>query len=918
MNIPIVILETSSIHFSFVEWGRQPLFHNYAKIHNYVSLNLGTDYANLLSKPKILSKEPRDYRILWETSNIGENPKPYTQLEKDERQKYKQILDQKFAGYNDFLAQLKLKPESEKWAQLIANALIYPTEDFIFCGNDNVVIGGWSLKAVKTSIIAPMEKEPGLFDKLEQKESNSITNSETFNILDQTDEKNSVDSNQINANDGSSKDIDKSDDTQQSYNDDQSQAQLNTDENKIEIEKSDNTPVDARNPTAKTTSDKNIFDQGDGSQDSNEIQNTQTDKDTSSHKKHEPNNEDNRNRPSFFKSVLSGFNWFRILLFLLFLLLLVMFFRTCVSSESVTNFPNEPGIIIPIEIDDIIYDQDSIRQIVKDRLNIVLKGEKRDIKEFSDAFKEIYSSDEYSILYYDTITTRIQIKVPSNMLDSVKNELPTKLPEYDMIIWHESIFRTNVIPSDPAFSVPTSKWHYEAIKAYGAWNETTGNDSIVIAIIDGGFDLNHPEIKGNFINPYNVVNRSNNVFTNPKNTHGSHVAGLSIGAMNNNAGACGVAPKCRYIPIQVSQSNDIITTSAVIDAVLYAIRQGADVINLSLGQATNPTVAFFPPYVQLDIIQNSFKEEEVLWDQIFAMAEENGTTIVMAAGNQNLMVGFDPMQRNPLGIKVNATDQRNIKAIFSNYGPYSTISAPGVGIFSSIPGNKYENMDGTSMSSPIVAGAVGLMKSMRPDISSKEIIHIIQSTGIHVNAGEKVMGNLIQLDKVMDVITGKTKMPDEDKENCSIINEEIERLEREIKRLKDLCPEYGAIQDSMKMPKQINDLSFMKGRWKSTTDIVNNINEKVVIYFDFDGSNMGVITLVEPNNTQCTAKLDISSQSNIVTLFQNDLAKCNPPPKEYQPYVFDCKADQNGTAVCIAQNRLVKPNRYEFNLIKIR
>jgi hypothetical protein len=290
----------------------------------------------------------------------------------------------------------------------------------------------------------------------------------------------------------------------------------------------------------------------------------------------------------------------------------------------------------------------------------------------------------------------------------------------------------------------------------------------------------------------------------------------------------------------------------------------------------------------------------------------------MAAGNQNLMVGFDPMQRNPLGIKVNATDQRNIKAIFSNYGPYSTISAPGVSIFSSVPGNKYEYMDGTSMASPIVAGAVGLIKSIRPDISSKEIIQIIQSTGIPVNAGGKQMGNLIQLDKVMDVITRKTTLPEKENENCSNINEEIERLEHEIKRLKALCPEYGAIQDTMKMPKLINDLSFMKGRWKSTTDIVNNSNEKVVIYFDFDGTNIGLITLVELNGTQCNAGLEISALSNTVNLFQNEFAKCNPPPKEYQSYVFDCKADQNGTAICIAQNRLVKPNRYEFNLIKIR
>jgi hypothetical protein len=94
------------------------------------------------------------------------------------------------------------------------------------------------------------------------------------------------------------------------------------------------------------------------------------------------------------------------------------------------------------------------------------------------------------------------------------------------------------------------------------------------------------------------------------------------------------------------------------------------------------------------------------------------------------------------------------KAEFSNYGSYSTVSAPGVGIYSSVGKDGYQTMDGTSMAAPIVTGAVALMKSINDSITTKQIICILQSTGIETQGN---IGKLIQLDKALAVVkSGET------------------------------------------------------------------------------------------------------------------------------------------------------------------
>jgi subtilisin family serine protease len=115
------------------------------------------------------------------------------------------------------------------------------------------------------------------------------------------------------------------------------------------------------------------------------------------------------------------------------------------------------------------------------------------------------------------------------------------------------------------------------------------------------------------------------------------------------------------------------------------------------------------------------------------MAEQKNTLIVLAGGNENLLIGLDPMQRSDQVLKVVAVDQSLKKASFSNYckncsSKNTFISAPGVDIYSSVPGNGYKSLQGTSMAAPIVTGAVALMKSIKPEMKNKEILKILRQT----------------------------------------------------------------------------------------------------------------------------------------------------------------------------------------------
>lgn len=410
--------------------------------------------------------------------------------------------------------------------------------------------------------------------------------------------------------------------------------------------------------------------------------------------------------------------------------------------------PPTQGKLPPVDRSQIIR-QPGQPVIMGNRLNILMENNGKSIKDLAKAFKEAYPEDIYKVVYYDDVVKRMQIEIPSEERNVLKAEIPGKFsPEFEVFVFDETLFQGSYEPNDPAFHDTNKSWYLQSIKAPNAWDITRGSEKITIAIVDNGFNLNHPELKDKVVMPYNVWTHSKEVFSQEVD-HGTHVAGTALAIMDNNTGLCGIAPNAAFMPIQVANNQDIVTVTSVLDGILYALYQGADVINLSMGMQMEGTL---PVNIQEDLIENHFKEEERLWRKIMDISKKHDAILVIAAGNNNMLAGIDPINRPENFITVSAVDknlQQLKKAKFSNYGSHTTISAPGVDIYSTVKNNEYDFMSGTSMAAPIVSGAVALMKSMNKNLTADEIICVLQGTG-KVTQGQ--IGNFLQLDEALKQI----------------------------------------------------------------------------------------------------------------------------------------------------------------------
>ena len=385
--------------------------------------------------------------------------------------------------------------------------------------------------------------------------------------------------------------------------------------------------------------------------------------------------------------------------------------------------PSHPGQIIPIDTNKILNDTLGQRKIISNLVNIAIKNATTSIAKFASDLKEHYPSSEYKIVYIDSIISRLQVELPEEKRIAFKTEVKTKFSQYQLLVWDEVLFDYVKTFSDPKLIDPSANWYLKAININNAWETSTGDKNVIIAVIDNGFDLTHPELINKAVKPYNVIDKTTDVSPSKEN-HGTHVASTIVANGNNGQGLVGICPDCSFMPIKVQDGNGNMSNSYVIDAILYAIKNNANIINLSLGMQI-PIGVNLPLQAQLDYINSQAKDEEEFWSDLFKYAEEKNVTCVLAAGNSNILTGFDPFQRVASTIKVGAIDKTLSKAVFSNFGNKTTVYAPGTGIYGAKPGNSYELLDGTSMAAPIVSGFIGLIKSKNKNISNSEILKIL-------------------------------------------------------------------------------------------------------------------------------------------------------------------------------------------------
>lgn len=320
--------------------------------------------------------------------------------------------------------------------------------------------------------------------------------------------------------------------------------------------------------------------------------------------------------------------------------------------------------------------------------------------------------------------------------DSVR-EAEAEFEDHRQVAYAEpnAVIEIHRTPNDPAFT--TFQWGLDNlgkpingmstkpdadIDAPEAWDLATDAGGVVVAVIDSGIDITHPDLRENiWHNPgesgggkedngkdddgngfvddatgWSFAERDNT--PTDKKGHGTHVAG-TIGAVGDNGlGGAGVAWRVQLMPVKVLGDDGRGSTADVIAGFAYAVANGAQVINASIGGST---------YSQAmkDVIQSA----------------KDRALFVISAGNEGRDNDQNPSYpcnySSPNLICVAATGPTDLLAPFSNYGARSVeIAAPGVNVYSTLPGGLYGFKSGTSMAAPHVAGAAALIYVFQPGI----------------------------------------------------------------------------------------------------------------------------------------------------------------------------------------------------------
>jgi subtilisin family serine protease len=288
------------------------------------------------------------------------------------------------------------------------------------------------------------------------------------------------------------------------------------------------------------------------------------------------------------------------------------------------------------------------------------------------------------------------------------------------------------IPNDPQFN---SLWGLSNpnnvdVDAPEAWTVARGNPSIIVAVVDSGIDLNHPDLAGAiWTNPNETAGNGIdddgdgkvddvygwNFITNTSNVqdddgHGTHVSG-TIGAVGNNgAGIVGVAAGVTIMPLKFIGPDGSGSIDNAVQAIYYAVDHGARVINASWGGSTySPTL-----------------------DSAIRYANAHNVVFVTAAGNEaannDVKKSYPASERLPNVLSVAAIDAMGRLAGYSNYGINTVdLAAPGVNIRSTVPGG-YDTYSGTSMATPHVTGTIALLAGLHPQLSAQRLVDIVLAT----------------------------------------------------------------------------------------------------------------------------------------------------------------------------------------------
>jgi hypothetical protein len=291
-------------------------------------------------------------------------------------------------------------------------------------------------------------------------------------------------------------------------------------------------------------------------------------------------------------------------------------------------------------------------------------------------------------------------------------------------------------PNDPYWGL---QWGPDKIDAPAAWNVTTGSASVVVAVLDSGVDVDHPDLVGQlWVNPGEVAGngldddgngkvddvngwRFNHIGSTPYESndiddeygHGTHVSGIVGAAGNNGLGVAGVAWESPIMTVRVLDAAGNGWYSDVAAGVVYAVDNGAQVINLSLGGP----------------------DDDALLRDAIGYAHAHGVLVAAAAGNGSsgdYDVLYPAAYDTPVAVA--ASTPSDYRASFSRYGPQVDLTAPGQTIYSTGMGGSYYYSSGTSMATPHVSGLAALIWSWQPTMTITQVTQLMIDTAVDLGS----------------------------------------------------------------------------------------------------------------------------------------------------------------------------------------
>lgn len=271
----------------------------------------------------------------------------------------------------------------------------------------------------------------------------------------------------------------------------------------------------------------------------------------------------------------------------------------------------------------------------------------------------------------------------------------------------------DLIPNDSDYG---SQWAPQLTGAESAWGVTTGSVDVIIAITDTGVDGTHPDFGGKVIAGYDTyhdspISAGANSSVHP---HGTHCAGIAAAIGNNSQGIAGIAWNCPIMPIKICDDGPYYGANDfdMAEAFMWAADNGAAIISCSFGGKGY---------------------SQTMKDAIDYAVIDNGCVMVASMGNSHRDEIMYPAGYQSV-IAVGATDAHDEIASFSTTGNHMSVCAPGVEIYSTIPGDAYDYYSGTSMSCPFVAGAAALILSQNSGMSPEGVKTQLEKTAFDLGS----------------------------------------------------------------------------------------------------------------------------------------------------------------------------------------